>query len=461
MGIGTANLVGNGNAPAGKYGETGRVLSGPSPLAAAQRLRWLQGTHSDNTPESRTERLRSEVSALMNRVMPEDRESFLRELGSCLAGVDVETLVGGSKEPESVPASPAIPEDPVLLAKLLCERAGLLHADAREQVMATLAEGGLRPDPVVKVVVEKVMVEPQDVTVLAKLMVREWGRRVESERETALTLLVGSQIVPPPTVVQPPPDGPVTLAIKLADQSLTMTEGTRREVVEVLKESNLTPSLPEDPRDLARVVVSRFAEAENRVREEVVDIVVSGGVVPPPPPAPRVSDATKLTLSDPDLMQLLAPHREIDRASMEKVFAMLMQFAHDIDEVSWNAWQEVAPNSPVKQKFPVKTTLAACLHDPLLLKFGKSSVNETAKLVSGQVSALIKTHMFAAQWNFAMAPGSIRDIVRQTWGGGRGSPTEKEYWKKYEELFPANRPAAEYVRKKVVEWVEKLLGAQD
>src|ERR1043165_2302783 len=114
--------------------------------ATVNRLRLVQGDLSEETPEARRELLSETIEHALSRLVPAERDAFLRDLEAAFPSWDQNVRV--AEEPAAPVASAADQKelkDPSFLVARLAELAPSLTDVQRRVLIDRLREAGLAP----------------------------------------------------------------------------------------------------------------------------------------------------------------------------------------------------------------------------------------------------------------------------------------------------------------------------
>ena len=154
----------------------------------------------------------------------------------------------------------------------------------------------------------------------------------------------------------------------------------------------------------------------------------------------------------------------IDRQRAMKLAAVLIDLVVTMDQLSWNVWKSLAPNSIVRRD-PGATGDLKKLAAPYLLGDNEVStaqitqlLDKTRQLIAGLLAAVGSTgEAFARQHLSRFSPQSIKEQAEADPGFFIGA--EQKCWRKYIELFNATSGVAieNEIANLIVKYTEDLI----
>lgn len=183
-------------------------------------------------------------------------------------------------------------------------------------------------------------------------------------------------------------------------------------------------------------MASALSEAE---REDITNQLLSVGL------AARVSSSAPAQESDEVPVELqkklaLDPNQSLDRKRAIRLVAVLIDLVVTMDQVAWNVWKNLAPNSRVRRD-PGPTGDLRKLAGPFITGDPEVStaqvtqlLDKTRQLIAGLLAAVGATgETFARQYLTRFSPRSIKEAADAEPGFFIGP--EQKCWRKYTELF--------------------------
>ena len=209
---------------------------------------------------------------------------------------------------------------------------------------------------------------------------------------------------------------PSFLVTRLADLAESFSDAERQAVIERLREAGLTP----------RTEGGWPEEAVERLRQNL-----------------QIGRETPL---DPD-------------RTFELV-ALVADFAGNLDQLVWRAWQNLAPKSTVRSTTPLRTILKQFVTGDQAVPRGQvvHDIRKLRQLIAALVAAAGMGGKHAAGYLARFAPAEIEAIVRME-GVRFLKAFEVRCWEKYREMAAELGEAAieNEVREAVAEFAEKLM----
>lgn len=125
-----------------------------------------------------------------------------------------------------------------------------------------------------------------------------------------------------------------------------------------------------------------------------------------------------------------------DALRVMELVAMLIEFASSLDQVVWNTWKAVAPNSAVKRPAPLKATMARFVTGEADTPRDKVKQDlERLRQMTAALTASVNQagRQFAQRHIERFGAAEIERAVREEGGGGWGG-LEGKCWKKYQQM---------------------------
>jgi len=221
----------------------------------------------------------------------------------------------------------------------------------------------------------------------------DWGGSAERPREPIPTPAPSAPAAPPPK-----PASPEALVAQLSAIAASLPEETRQHFSQRLQQAGLVVTVTNTPGD----------------RDEV------------PPELQK-----KLSLD---------PSQPLDRQRTLKLVAVLVDLVVTMDQLAWNMWKSLAPNSIVRRDPGITGDLKK-LAGPYLMGDSEVStaqisqiVDKTRQLIAGLLAAVGATgEGFARQFLTRFSPLLIKEQADADPGFFIG--TEQKCWRKYNEIF--------------------------
>jgi len=144
----------------------------------------------------------------------------------------------------------------------------------------------------------------------------------------------------------------------------------------------------------------------------------------------------------PELQKKLSlePHQTLDRKRVIRLIGVLIDLVVTMDQLAWNVWKNLAPNSRVRRD-PGPTGDLRKITGPFLVGDSEVSaaqvtqlLDKTRQLIAGLLAAVGATgETFARQYLTRFSPQSIKDAADAEPGFFIGP--EQRCWRKYTQLF--------------------------
>lgn len=188
--------------------------------------------------------------------------------------------------------------------------------------------------------------------------------------------------------------------------------------------------------DQCRAAVARWEEA-SKAAELSASVgqqttALPSSVVPSTPTAstgiPAVPPAVQASLQLTDATA--------DAVRVMELVAMLIEFASSLDQVVWNTWKAVGPNSAVKRPAPLKGTMARFVTGEADTPRDKVKQDlERLRQMTAALTASVNQagRQFAQRHIERFGSAEIERAVREEGGGGWGG-LEAKCWKKYQQM---------------------------
>jgi hypothetical protein len=215
--------------------------------------------------------------------------------------------------------------------------------------------------------------------------------------------------------------------------------GNASSVEEENVEAEPAPVAGPSPATLAAQLVELAATLSEDEREDITNQLLSVGL------AARVSSGAAPQETDevpPELQKKLAldPTQTLDRKRAIRLVAVLIDLVVTMDQVAWNVWKNLAPNSRVRRD-PGPTGDLLKLAGPFIIGDPEVStaqvtqlLDKTRQLIAGLLAAVGATgEAFARQYLTRFSPRSIKEAADAEPGFFIGP--EQKCWRKYTELF--------------------------
>jgi len=215
--------------------------------------------------------------------------------------------------------------------------------------------------------------------------------------------------------------------------------GNASSVEEEIVEPEPAPAAGPSPATLAAQLVELASTLSEDEREDITNQLLSVGL------AARVSSGTAPQESEevpPELQKKLAldPNQTLDRKRAIRLVAVLIDLVVTMDQVAWNVWKNLAPNSRVRRD-PGPTGDLRKLAGPFIIGDPEVStaqvtqlLDKTRQLIAGLLAAVGATgEAFARQYLTRFSPRSIKEAADAEPGFFIGP--EQKCWRKYTELF--------------------------
>jgi len=208
---------------------------------------------------------------------------------------------------------------------------------------------------------------------------------------------------------------------------------------EEVVEPEPAPAAGPSPATLASQLVEMAATLSEAEREDITNQLLSVGL------AARVSSGATTQESDevpPELQKKLGldASQALDRKRAIRLVAVLIDLVVTMDQVAWNVWKNLAPNSRVRRD-PGPTGDLRKLAGPFITGDSEVStaqvtqlLDKTRQLIAGLLAAVGATgEAFARQYLTRFSPRSIKEAADAEPGFFIGP--EQKCWRKYTELF--------------------------
>lgn len=221
--------------------------------------------------------------------------------------------------------------------------------------------------------------------------------------------------------------------------------------------------LPTDPFVVARHLVSLVPEMNAAQVQALAGELQQSGLLPVTAKGPDNGPPEQLQKR----LEKLAPGRTLDVQRSLRLLDLLLDLTSNIDQLVWQIWKNVAPNSVLHRepgRAPdLRKYLAPYLTgDPeISTEQVRQTVEKSRKLIAGLLAAMGAIgQICAARVLSRLSP----EIIRKAAGGESGvfESSDRKCWRKYNELFnELNGPVIEKeVMNGVRRYAEKLvLGA--
>ena len=210
-------------------------------------------------------------------------------------------------------------------------------------------------------------------------------------------------------------------------------------LLDEVAEPEPAPVAGPSPATLAAQLVEMAATLSEAEREDITNQLLSVGL------AARVSSGAAAQESDEvptELQKKLAldPNQTLDRKRAIRLVAVLIDLVVTMDQVAWNVWKNLAPNSRVRRD-PGPTGDLRKLAGPFIVGDPEVStaqvtqlLDKTRQLIAGLLAAVGATgEAFARQYLTRFSPRSIKEAADAEPGFFIGP--EQKCWRKYTELF--------------------------
>jgi len=209
---------------------------------------------------------------------------------------------------------------------------------------------------------------------------------------------------------------PSFLVTRLTDVAATLSDAERQAIIERLREAGLAP------------------KTEGGWPEEAVQ---------------RLRQSLQI-----DRETALDPERTLE------LVALAADFASNLDQLVWRAWQKLGPKSSVRSTTPLRTILKQFVTGDQAVPRGQvvHDVRKLRQLIAALVAAAGMGGQFAARYLARYSPAEIEAIVRME-GVRFLKAFEVRCWDKYKEMAAELSEAAieNEVRESVAEFAEQLM----
>ncbi len=204
----------------------------------------------------------------------------------------------------------------------------------------------------------------------------------------------------------------------------------------VVRETTEPPSLDES----CSSFLSLYKAADDEDKAMIMKRLEGAGIVVGTSSEPQASDDEMLDLG-PDVIRRLRlkPGSQINSARVLKLMVHLLDAVLSIDDLVWNLWKKVAPNSSIKRKHraDLRTQIGGYLTNNPNISF--SDVSESMDMSRRVNTSLLGAlgplgRNFASRHSAKFSPSAIEEAVELEGGGGFLKAKAVQCWQKYEEL---------------------------
>jgi hypothetical protein len=179
-------------------------------------------------------------------------------------------------------------------------------------------------------------------------------------------------------------------------------------------------------------------DASEEDKKAVCDRLHAAGITPPAGDDDGAGEAFDLV---PEMIRRLRlkPGSTINSARAVRLLVHLLEAVLGIDDLVWNLWQQIAPNSPVRRKgrADLRQLVGSFLTNNPAVSF--ADVTESMELSRRVNTSLLGAlgplgRNFAKRHQEKFSPEAIREVVDLEGGGGFLKAKAVQCWQKYEDL---------------------------
>jgi hypothetical protein len=196
---------------------------------------------------------------------------------------------------------------------------------------------------------------------------------------------------------------------------------------------------PESPESLVARVVELVPHLSPNLQAALTEKLRETGLLPQPEQAVVAAPAEEL----PEELQnklSMEPGRSLDRARSLKLIAVMLDFLVTVDQLVWNVWKNLDPNSVVHRDpgmgSDFRQSLGAYLSGDREVSTAQvnQAIDKTRQLTAGLLAAVGATgETFARQYLSRFSPANIKQLANT--GPGFLVGSDQKCWRKYVELF--------------------------
>ena len=180
-------------------------------------------------------------------------------------------------------------------------------------------------------------------------------------------------------------------------------------------------------------------------RQAASDRLQAAGLVPPPA---AVGTGGGWSAQHSAALQAklgLTADEPLNANRMAEMFDLLLELTAGLDQLAWNTWKQIAPQSQTRRVTPLPRVLARfAVGDPEVPRTtATAEVGRLRRLVAALISSVGQVGgKFARDFCGQYAPSQIEDVVKAQGGGGLFGNAKVKFWDQYVQMSSTRDPAS-------------------
>jgi hypothetical protein len=141
----------------------------------------------------------------------------------------------------------------------------------------------------------------------------------------------------------------------------------------------------------------------------------------------------------------LTPDEPLNANRMAEMLDLLLDASMGLDQLAWNTWKQIAPQSQTRRATPLQRVLGRfAVGDPEVPRtVAAIEVSRLRRLVAALISSVGQVGgKFAREFCGQFAPSQIEDVVKAQGGGGLFGNAKVKFWDQYVQMSATRDPAS-------------------